>query len=74
VVGVNRIGTDGNGREYSGDSAAIAPDGEVVFEKKNEACCETVRLSRERLDIYRREFPAWKDADADLLRLPDDTA
>jgi len=74
VVGVNRIGTDGNGREYSGDSAAIAPDGKVLLEKKNEACSETVTLSRARLEDYRREFPAWKDADADLLQLPEEKA
>ena len=71
VVGVNRVGMDGNGREYSGDSAVIAPDGEVVFENHNEACLKTVTLSRNRLDTYRENFPAWKDADVDLLNLPE---
>jgi len=30
VVGVNRVGTDGNGHRYSGDSRIIDPLGEVV--------------------------------------------
>lgn len=71
VVGVNRVGTDGNGHPYSGDSAIVAPDGDILFEKRHEACAHTAVLSRERLDAYRRSFPAWMDADRDLLRLPE---
>ena len=70
VVGVNRVGTDGNGVFYSGDSAVIAPEGEVLFESRIDAGCHTHVLSRHRLDAYRKSFPAWMDADHDLLRLP----
>jgi predicted amidohydrolase len=71
VVGVNRVGTDGNGHPYSGDSAVIAPDGEVLFEKRFDPCVHTAVLSRDRLETYRETFPAWMDADEDMLRLPE---
>ncbi len=32
VVGVNRVGTDGNHLDYAGDSAVISPNGEVLAE------------------------------------------
>ncbi|MFH1981988.1 MAG: amidohydrolase [Pseudomonadota bacterium] len=70
VVGVNRVGTDGNGVFYSGDSAVIAPEGEVLFESRIDAGCHTQVLSRERLDTYRQTFPAWMDADQDMLLPP----
>ena len=55
--------TDGNGIGYSGDSAVIDPLGKVVFEKADDACSATLTLSHEVLTEYRRQFPAWKDAD-----------
>jgi len=30
VVGVNRVGTDGNGTEHAGDSMVVDPLGEIV--------------------------------------------
>jgi len=70
VVGVNRVGVDGNGVAYSGDSAVIAPDGEVLFEQRHGPCVHTQVLARRRLDDYRQAFPAWMDADTDLLKPP----
>lgn len=32
MVGVNRVGTDGNQLDYVGDSAVISPNGEVLAE------------------------------------------
>ncbi len=72
VAGVNRVGTDGNGIAYSGDSAVIAPDGEVMAEKHREPWTRTLTLSGERLAAYRNAFPAWMDADGEMIRLPDD--
>ncbi len=62
-VGVNRIGTDGNGVSHCGDSAVIDFLGNTLFEKGNEECAATVTLSFEKLAEYRQAFPAWKDAD-----------
>jgi predicted amidohydrolase len=56
VIGVNRIGEDGNGHMYSGDSAIINFRGESV---------ET--LSLEELQTFRAKFPALEDADSFTL-------
>jgi omega-amidase len=63
VVAVNRVGVDGKGYSYSGDSSIIDPLGNVVFQKRHEICTYTTALSHSILQVYRKEFPAWKDAD-----------
>ena len=68
VIGVNRVGVDGNKIEYSGDSAVINFKGDTLFEKANEEFIYTVQLSYAELKKYREEFPFWKDADFDLMR------
>ena len=73
VIGVNRVGIDGNGLAYSGDSTVIDPVGNTLFEIHEEPARRTVTLSREILEKWRRDFPAWMDADHDVLNLPDAT-
>ena len=68
VIGVNRVGTDGNGHRYDGASAVITPIGERLFEAGAKTVVQTVSLSRKNLDAYRKSFPAWRDADEDMLR------
>jgi predicted amidohydrolase len=64
VVGVNRIGNDGNAIYHSGDSAAINFKGEIISKiKPHEESVETVTLSRKELEDWRKNFPAWMDAD-----------
>lgn len=65
VIGVNRVGQDGNGIEYTGDSAVINYLGEVVSANHpGSSCRETILLSYETLQSYRKSFPAGLDADA----------
>ncbi len=64
VIGINRIGTDGNNIGYSGDSAVISPKGENLsnmapFKEQT----ETVVMSRCELDSFRDNFRAWADWD-----------
>ncbi|MBB5016753.1 putative amidohydrolase [Chitinivorax tropicus] len=68
VVGVNRIGTDGNEIRYSGDSMIIDPLGEVLFHERNQARIQTETLSRSLLDEVRSQFPFLKDADRFTLQ------
>jgi omega-amidase len=68
VAAVNRVGTDGNGFEYSGHSALIDPMGRVLFEEENSACTQTLQLKHDVLADYRSRFPAWLDADTDLVK------
>ena len=63
VVGVNRIGRDGNGVVYSGDSLAFDFNGSALLDAKDGEGCFHVRIGRQQLDDYRASFPAWKDAD-----------
>ena len=65
VVGVNRIGKDGNGITHSGDSGVFSPKGERLDHiQPHEPKAETVTLSRSDLDEFRSKFTVWKDKDA----------
>lgn len=65
VIGVNRIGKDGNDYAHSGDSVVINPRGEVISNTKaNEESVETVTLDHNYLEEFRKVFPAGLDADA----------
>ncbi len=63
VAGVNRVGTDGNGRNYQGDATIIDPRGALLYHCEEQEDVFTATLSREELTAYREAFPAWKDAD-----------
>ena len=64
VIGVNRIGDDGNGIAHSGDSMVFNPLGEKIsVTKPNELKVETVKLNIESLNDYRAKFPAYLDVD-----------
>lgn len=67
VAAVNRVGTDGNGFKYTGHSAVIDPTGKVLFEKDQAPCTTTITLSYDVLKDYREIFPAWMDADGDMV-------
>ncbi|MCB1675638.1 MAG: amidohydrolase [Halioglobus sp.] len=64
VIGVNRIGSDANGLEYSGDSMAIAADGSVLADPLNESGTFQVCLEGAALKRYRESFPCHLDADS----------
>jgi len=63
VIGVNRVGTDGNGKYFSGDSMAIDPLAEILYHKKDEEDICTTTLNKEHLQVVREKFPFWRDAD-----------
>jgi predicted amidohydrolase len=63
VVGVNRVGKDGNDIYHSGDSMIIDPLGEILYQKKDEEDIFTISLNKEHLQNVREKFPFWKDAD-----------
>jgi predicted amidohydrolase len=68
VVGVNRIGRDGNGATYLGDSVALDFLGQALGGDRDGDFVETVVLDRESLATFRRDFPAQLDADEFELR------
>lgn len=65
VIGVNRIGKDGNGFSHSGDSMVINPRGEIISKTlANTERVETINLDKNYLEEFRKIFPVGLDADA----------
>ena len=64
VCGVNRIGKDGNGIAHSGDSMLLNPRGEIISTTKAHLeSVETITLSADYLNEFRKQFPVGNDAD-----------
>jgi predicted amidohydrolase len=64
VVGVNRVGEDGNGMAHNGKSVAIDPLGEELLKfKEEEEAAKSVMLSSEDLVQVRDRFRFLQDAD-----------
>ena len=62
VLGVNRVGTDGNGHLYSGDSAIHGPKGELIgAAAAGETALISARLSAAELADFRSKFPVLYD-------------
>lgn len=62
-VGLNRVGSDGNGHPYAGDSAVIDPLGEALVDLGAIEQTATLSLQPQTLLTHREKFPAWMDAD-----------
>jgi omega-amidase len=67
VVGLNRIGSDGNQVDYCGDSGLIHPNGEWLVDLRDQDTASIVELNLSKLSDYRQAFPAWQDADSFTL-------
>lgn len=64
AIGINRVGKDGMGIEYSGDTMAFDARGrKIAYMGAGEAGLQNLRLSTEELHDFREKFPAWRDAD-----------
>lgn len=64
TIGVNRIGKDGNGFEYCGNSLIVSPIGEIIYQAKtNEQDIFTTELDLEYLINIRNKFPVLIDGD-----------
>ncbi len=63
VIGVNRVGMDGNEIYHSGNSLVIDPLGEVLYHMTDEEDIFTIMLEKEKLEDVRSRFPFLKDAD-----------
>lgn len=64
IAGVNRIGSDGNGIKYNGESQLINPFGNVLLDPEaHEEGLFTVEISLTQLNDFRQKFPVANDAD-----------
>ncbi|MEG2573556.1 MAG: amidohydrolase [Bacteroides sp.] len=64
VCGVNRVGIDGLGINYSGQSSLLDAKGNTLttFADKEEGV-RNISIELNSLRTFRRQFPVWKDAD-----------
>ena len=63
VIGVNRVGHDGNEVYHSGDSTCIDPNGNVVYYKRDEEDLYTFSIVADEIKKTRRALPFLKDMD-----------
>ncbi|MEI8086437.1 MAG: nitrilase family protein [Paludibacter sp.] len=64
VCGVNRVGVDGLGIEYSGHSVLLDYKANTIIDfPENASSFQTVDLQIEPLQHYREKFSVWRDAD-----------
>lgn len=61
VIGVNRVGTDGKGLNYSGDSCLVDPLGAITACQPNQEHLLFVTLSWNHLNQVRQSLPFLKD-------------
>lgn len=61
-IGINRIGNDGTGLQYLGDSGLISPRGEADWMGRK-IKAETFFLSYNKLHEFREKFPILRDRD-----------
>ena len=70
VAGVNRVGTDGNGFLYYGDSMLINPSGEIITSAGSEQeGSVTGEISLNELSEFRAKFPFLSDADNFIINV-----
>lgn len=67
VVGVNRVGEDGNQLAYAGASSILSFKGEDMNELSDSESIVTQTLSFQELNDFRAKFPAHLDADSFTL-------
>jgi predicted amidohydrolase len=64
VAGVNRVGKDGNGIDYIGESMLIDPKGkEIAALTVSREGVISAAISLDELNNFRTKFPVWKDSD-----------
>ncbi|WP_316803310.1 nitrilase family protein [Pedobacter nototheniae] len=63
VIGVNRVGHDGNQIYHGGHSMCIDPYGNTVYYKPEDEDMYTITITYEEIVKIRRQFPFLKDAD-----------
>jgi omega-amidase len=67
VIGVNRVGEDGNNIYHSGNSMIIDTLGQMLYHKADEEDMFTIKLEKENLQEVRSKFPFLKDADKFII-------
>ena len=68
VIGVNRVGEDGNGIPYPGRSVVHDPLGACLADLGESESCRIMALKRSEVERVRSEFPFQADADCFVIQ------
>ncbi len=63
TIGLNRIGSDGEGIDYVGHSIVYDFKGQAINEVSDQPVIQTIELNLEELLTFRKKFPAYLDGD-----------
>lgn len=63
VLGVNRLGEDGNGLSYTGDSLLVDPAGQILVDAASQEGLFFASIDKNTLKSFQGKFPFMKDAD-----------
>jgi len=63
VIGVNRVGADGNNIAHCGNSMVIDALGTTLYQQQNEEAIFTITLQKDALQDVRKKYPFLHDAD-----------
>jgi omega-amidase len=61
IIGINRIGTDGNGLQYTESSRAYGPDGTMLSSVVVDESLSIIEIEQSMVEKYQQEFPIRKD-------------
>jgi predicted amidohydrolase len=68
VIGLNRVGHDGNEVYHSGDSTCIGPNGNVIYYKRDEEDVYTFTIIADEIEKTRSSLPFLNDADTFIIK------
>ena len=68
VIGVNRVGMDGNGHQYIGNSSIYSPLGELISKETDSEKIINYTFQHSIIEECRNKFPFLNDRDEFLLR------
>lgn len=68
VVGVNRVGNDGNNIYHSGDTLIADAMGQVLYTREHEEDIFTITLQKDALEDVRQKLPFLEDADDFMIQ------
>ena len=63
VIGVNRVGIDGNNMDYNGKSTVINPLGEIIYLQENDEDIITIIIDKDEIEQTRKAIPFLEDID-----------
>ena len=63
TIGLNRIGEDGNGIPFNGQSVVISPKGNIELNMEDKESIQSITLQYSDLERYRQKFPTHLDWD-----------